>query len=132
MIIPSPKMYNAEDDTEIQAVFSIDEVQSLVYETGFRKPLAHITIGDKSMVASLLINYHCMAKVKAAMDQYVEGLASLGLLHPIQADPSNKYLFVDNGVTVDAGILKELYLFHYHKVNTKNQCVDHPLIICRK
>lgn len=35
------------------------------------------------MVASLLINYHCMTKVKATMDQYIEGLESLGLLNRI-------------------------------------------------
>ena len=112
-------MCKAEDDTEIQAAFSIDEVQSLVYETGFRKPSAHVTVADKSMVASLLVNYHCMTKVKAVMDQYIDGLESLKLLNHIRADPLKwKDFFVDNGVTVDAGtctcILKELYLFHLH------------------
>ena len=40
------------------------------------------------MVSLILVNYHCMTKVKAAMDQYMEGLESLGLLGRIQVDPS--------------------------------------------
>lgn len=44
--------------------------------------------------------------------QYIESLESLGVIHHIQAD----LIFVDNGVTVDAGILKELYLLRYHLV----------------
>ena len=96
----------AENDTEIQAVFAIDEVQSLVYEAGFRKPLAQLSMKDKSVVSSILLNYHCMTKVKAAMDQYLEGLESLGLLSRIQQDPSKwKNFFVDTGVLVDSGII---------------------------
>ena len=99
------KVGNAENNTEIQAVFAIDEVQSLVYEAGFRKPLAQLSMEDKSVVSLILVNYHCMIKVKAAMDQYMEGLESLGLLSRIQADPSKwKDFFVDTGVAVNSGI----------------------------
>ena len=96
-------MGDAENNIEIQA---IDEVQSLVYETGFRKPLAQLKVEDKHVVSSVLVNYHCMTKVKASMDQYMEGLESLGLLSRIQADPSKwKNFFMDMGVTVDSSML---------------------------
>lgn len=105
-LCPSVQMDCAENDTEIQAVFAIDEFQSLVYEAGFRKPLAQLSMEDKSVVSSILLNYHCMTKVKAAMDQYLEGLESLGLLSRIQQDPSKwKNFFVDTGVLVDSGII---------------------------
>lgn len=34
-----------------------------------------------------MIYYHMMAKVKSAMDQYVEGLKIYGLLDKIQTNP---------------------------------------------
>lgn len=99
-------MYYAENDTEVQVVLAIDEARSLVYETGFRKPLARLTMEDKGAVSTVLLNYHCMTKVKAAMDQFIEGLESLELLLRIRSDHSNwKDFFVDSGVTVDAGNL---------------------------
>ena len=49
------KVGNAENDLEIQTVLSIDEVQSLVYETGFQKPLSQLTMEDKSVVSSIII-----------------------------------------------------------------------------
>lgn len=65
------------------------------------------------MVASLLVDYHCITKVKATMDQYIEGLECLGLLHRIRADSSK--FFVDNGVIVDAGIW-HIHI-HYHIIS---------------
>ena len=66
----------------------MDKAQSFLCETGFRKPLSLIGISDKRIIDSLLINYHCMTKVKAIMDQYMEGLGGLGLLHRVQANPA--------------------------------------------
>lgn len=97
-------MDNAENDAEMQATISMDETQSLLYETGFSTPLAQIAAKDKTMIHSILVNYHCMTKVKAIMDQYMEGLGGLGLLHLVQANPVKwRDFFVDPGVNVDAG-----------------------------
>ena len=99
-------MQDAENNTELRAVFGIDEAQALLYETGFTKALLHLAMEDKNAISSILVNYHCMTKVKATMDQYIEGLECLGLLHHIHADPLKwKMYFVDAGVAVDAGMM---------------------------
>ena len=97
-------MTNAENDAEIQATYAIDEAQSLLSEAGFFKPLIRLTMGDQSQLSSVLISYHCMTKVKAAMDQFVEGLESLGVLECIRSNPEKwKVFFMDVSITVDAG-----------------------------
>ena len=56
-----------------------------------------------------------MTKVKAAMDQYVEGLQSLDVLDEVRKDPEKwKVFFVDNNVKVDASEsqLKSRYLLN--------------------
>ena len=58
------KVQDAENDTELQAVFGIDEAQALLYETGFTKALLHLAMEDRNAISSILINYHCMTKVK--------------------------------------------------------------------
>ena len=68
-------MLDAEDDYDLQTIFAIDEVQTLIYETGFRKPLSEIKLKDKREVISILIDYNCMVKVKAAIDQYCAWVA---------------------------------------------------------
>ena len=65
--------------TEIQAVFAVDEAQALLFETGYKKALVHLTMEEKSAISSVLVNYHCMMKQKAAMDQFIEGLESPGV-----------------------------------------------------
>ena len=42
------------------------------YETGFTKALLHLAKEDKNAISSILVNYHCMTKVKATMNQYIE------------------------------------------------------------
>ena len=63
---------------------AIDEAQSMLLEAGFSKPFTKLTLEDKSNVYSVLINYHCMTKVKAAMDQYIDGLESLDVLESVR------------------------------------------------
>ncbi len=102
-------MTNAENDAEIQVSCAIDEAQSLLSEAGFFKPLIRLTMEDKSKLTSVLISYHCMTKVKAAMDQFVEGLESLGVLEWIRSNPEKwKVFFMDGGIIVDAGTVHEV------------------------
>ena len=37
-------------------------------------------MSDKSALRSTLLDYHCMVKVKAQMDQFAEGLDELGVM----------------------------------------------------
>lgn len=68
-------------------VIAIDEVMDLLLETGYRKPISSTSVSDKQEIIASLIDYHCMTKVKAAMDQYIEGLDVLGVLVAIRNNP---------------------------------------------
>ena len=48
------KVQDAENDTELWAVFGIDEAQALLYETGFTKALLHLAMEDKNAISSIL------------------------------------------------------------------------------
>ena len=60
------------DADELRAVFAIDEAAELILSTGFRKPLCSLALEDKASLKSILLDYHCMLKVKAEMDQFAE------------------------------------------------------------
>ena len=78
---------SVESDADLQRVFAFDEIQSLVYETGKRRPLPGIKLEDKKDFISTLISYFSMIRVKAAMDQFCFGLQSLNLYQEIKFDP---------------------------------------------
>lgn len=71
-------MDEAEDDDQLRHVFDMDETLSLLLETGFRKAVSLLTLSDKGLLRSTLLDYHCMVKVKAEMDQFAQGLDVLG------------------------------------------------------
>ena len=56
------------------------ENMDLVVQTGFRKPLIHLTIKDRHDLISSLLDYHLMAKVKTELDQFKEGLQTFSFL----------------------------------------------------
>lgn len=67
--------------------------------------MCDLTLEDASMIKSSLIDYHCILKVKAEMDQFLEGLTSLGILDAIKSQPEvMKPLFVaENSERITAG-----------------------------
>ena len=74
----------AETDAEILAAVAIDEVGDLLFQTGYRKRLS---LEGKTEVCSALADYHLMAKAKGAMDQFIDGLNSFGLLVVMKQNP---------------------------------------------
>ena len=62
---------------------------TLLLETGFRKALCQLTIADKSIVKATLRDYHSLIKIKPELDQFSEGLKTLGVFDLIQ-----KYLLL--------------------------------------
>ncbi len=79
-------------------------MQALIFETGFRKPLSQINHEHINGIIQLLIDYFCMMKVKAAIDQYAEGLQDLGILTCIQQNPSEwKKFFLQDKIELSAG-----------------------------
>ena len=86
------------DADKLRAVFAIDEAAELILSTGFRKPLCSLALEDKASLKSILLDYHCMLKVKAEMDQFAEGLKTLGVLDMVKNYPDLfSSLFVDDG-----------------------------------
>ncbi len=43
---------------------------------------------DQPALRSALLDYHCMLKAKAAMDQFCEGLEELGVLRMVRSFPA--------------------------------------------
>lgn len=65
-------------------MFAIDEGMDLLVATGFHKPVCSIKITDCPAILSALVEYHLMAKMKAEMDQFKEGLDVLGFLDVVR------------------------------------------------
>ena len=70
----------AEDNAQLQATLAVDEIQDFLLQTGFNKPITGLTLADKEEIAHAMIDYHLIAKVKCAMDQFMEGLKEYQLL----------------------------------------------------
>ncbi len=61
-------------------------------------------MSDKPAIKSSLLDYHCMIKVKGAMDQFAEGLEELRVLQLIKRFPAlTKPLFVSTNQVLTAG-----------------------------
>ena len=90
-------------------VFAVDEISALLMETGYRKPVTFLTLRDKPGLRAALMDYHCMLKAKAAMDQFAEGLQTLKAQDLIQKFPLlTKQFFISNGKKITA----REYVFH--------------------
>ena len=79
-------------------------------ETGFRKPLLYLTVDDKPAISNTLKNHHGIVKVKAEVDQFCEGLVTLGVLDCIKRFPDvMRPLFVDtNPIQITKGKCTQL------------------------
>lgn len=62
---------SAEGNDQLQATLAIDEVQDLLLQTGFNKPITGLSVNNKKEIAQAMIDYHLIAKVKCAMDQFM-------------------------------------------------------------
>ena len=82
---------SAESGDDIQSCLT-DENQNLLFATGYRKPLLQLTLDD-------------VVKVKASMDQYVEGLKTAHFLDDLRKDPVLwKPYFTYNNTVLTAGM----------------------------
>ena len=73
------------------------ENNTLIIETGYRKPLCKLTMEDVPGLKQTLCD-HVLVKVKAELDQFCEGLKTLGIQEKIRKYPSLMApLFTDSG-----------------------------------
>ena len=81
--------------------------QTVLLETGYGKATNSHGMNDTAKIMSVMMDYHCMLKSKAAMDQCAEGLECTGIIHYIK-----HY----------TGIIKPLFT-HQQSVLTIGTCV---------
>uniref|UniRef100_A0A1X7UU46 HECT domain-containing protein n=1 Tax=Amphimedon queenslandica TaxID=400682 RepID=A0A1X7UU46_AMPQE len=103
------KLRKCEDDTSVREVFSETEHLDILCETGYRKPINCLTIGDVSEIVEI-IKSHCIKVSIPEINQFAEGLASLGVLDLIKEYPDiMKDFFVDNQRRLTAEIFQVKY-----------------------
>ena len=70
-----------------------DEALDLLLVTGFRKAVHSLTLDDSNDIKNALLSYHLIAKVKAELDQFIEGLHTFDFLSLVKADPETWKIF---------------------------------------
>lgn len=78
--------------------------------TGYRKPIKSLTLGDVSKIIDI-IKSHCIKVSIPEINQFAEGLASLGVLDAIKKYPDiMKDFFVDNHKRLTAGKCEIMFI----------------------
>ena len=112
-------MIAAQTVEEVKDAFQDEISSSLLTECGMIGPFQY----KKEEILSVLLDYHLMIKMKAEMDQYIEGLEQLGVLVAVRNNPDLfRDFFVYNEVPISAG--KTL------KIWCTNQCMQFCLYFC--
>ena len=92
--------------------FEIDDAVPLLYDTGYTKSINDLRLIDKSAIIMALIDYHLMVKVKAEMDQFKDGLVTLGFLRFLVSMPKEwESYFLTPHRKVNAGDMVD-HLYH--------------------
>ena len=91
----------------LQEIFDDSDTADIILETGYRKPLGTITVSDGEEIIRVLKRYHTLIKVKAEIDQFIEGLQCLGIDRCIKEHPELKEpLFVNRSKSLTAGMCR--------------------------
>lgn len=75
-------LFVSNDDTEIT-----DDVLTLVTDTGYRVPLTKVKLVDKENMCKAIREYHTLIKCLPEINQFGEGLESLGVLTMMRQHP---------------------------------------------
>lgn len=74
----------------------MDEALDFLCATGYKKAVCTVCMKDKGNILAALLDFHCLLKVKGEMDQFIEGMSSVGVLECIKKHPDvMKQFFVD-------------------------------------
>ena len=76
-----------QNEQELVELFNDPLLEGLLLETGYSKPLTMLHMDDQNGIISSVIDYHCMIKVKAAIDQFTEGLKEGSVYDSLMAYP---------------------------------------------
>lgn len=69
-----------QSNEDLRSIFHDSNKESLLLETGFRKPLTLLTMDDKPNIKKVMQDHHTLIKVKPELDQFAEGLKTAGVL----------------------------------------------------
>ena len=116
MLFSCLQLDNAENDDDVRLLFEIEEAHTLLLETGFSCPLISLKLSQRSDLKAALIEYNCLIKPKASMDQFVEGL---GIAHNLlKCYPGLcKSLFVFDQAPLTAGESNDTCILDVHKMS---------------
>ena len=81
------QLSSAKDDLTLKTLFEDEQWQTLLLETGYRKPLSCLTQQDTSGIKRILRNFYTFVRVKAEIDQFLEGLSCLGVIDAVKKHP---------------------------------------------
>ncbi len=99
------QVYIASSDAELQKVFCYAEYEAVLLETGFSKPVSRLKLSDREVIRGSLLDYHCLVKVKAQMDQFGEGVEQAGVGKFLKThSEALKPMFVANNNQLTQGI----------------------------
>lgn len=115
-----PQLEGAECGESLRGVFGNATFESLILETGYRKPLSQLTMDDKPAIRQTL-RAHVILKVKAELDQFCEGLQTCGVLSAVMEHPSLMapcFLWADVEVTPGAPKVLQHNYYIEHTLST--------------
>ena len=81
-------MRQAVDDADIQLVLQDSCLADAIVQTGFSSPISSITIANRDSVIAALIDYNCLIKTKAMMDQFISGLDTSNVYKTVRQHPA--------------------------------------------
>lgn len=116
----------AEGDDQLRSLFNDLDNESILLETGFRLALCHLTCADKKLIKSAIRDYHSLVKIKPELDQFADGLKTLGVLEAMKKQPSlmtplftkhESIKRIDKGMCVYVCYLDSLWLLHSYLID---------------
>lgn len=81
------QLSDVKDDITLRTLFENDQWLTLLLETGYRKALSSLTVEDLIGIKRTLRNFYMLLRVKAEIDQFLEGLSCLGVLDQVRSHP---------------------------------------------
>ena len=115
LVLPLSSAFNfqinsAQSDAVLQDVLMRDSSMTCLVEAGYLKALTSVSVNEKNDIVTTITTFYLFVKVKAAMDQFQQGLESAGILQYMK-----KYtdlirpMFVDEALPFTAGKYYEFF-----------------------
>ena len=67
-------MRQSTTDDELRNAFAATDDKNLLLQCGFKIPVSAINLSMKDILVTVLVDYHCIVKCSAVMDQFRQGL----------------------------------------------------------